>query len=94
MLPGHFKLIGHVLDIHLCKLASGNGCTYSRYADDITFSTSKPDFPASIAKRAAGQTHVWEVGDELRNIVTHTGFSINPKKTRMRTGAHGRLSLA
>jgi RNA-directed DNA polymerase len=77
------NLIGHVLDIHLCKLASGNGCTYSRYADDITFSTSKPDFPASIAKRAAGQTHVWEVGDELRNIVTHTGFSINPKKTRM-----------
>jgi RNA-directed DNA polymerase len=46
------NLVGHVLDIRLCKLASANGCTYSRYADDITFSTSKPDFPSSIAKRA------------------------------------------
>jgi 5S rRNA maturation endonuclease (ribonuclease M5) len=36
-----------------------------------------------IAKRVSGQTHVWEVGDGLQNIVTHTGFSINPKKTRM-----------
>jgi RNA-directed DNA polymerase len=43
------NLIGHVLDIHLCKLAANKGCTYSRYADDITFSTNKPDFPASIA---------------------------------------------
>ena len=77
------NLIGHVLDIHLCKLASNNGCTYSRYADDITFSTSKPEFPVGIAKRVSGQTHVWEVGDGLQNIVTHTGFSINPKKTRM-----------
>lgn len=77
------NLIGHVLDIHVCKLASSNGCTYSRYADDITFSTSKPDFPAGIARRVAGQTHHWEVGDALQNIVTHTGFSINPKKTRM-----------
>lgn len=77
------NLIGHVLDIHLCKLASSNGCTYSRYADDITFSTSKPDFPAGIATRVAGQANHWEVGDALQNIVTHTGFSINPKKTRM-----------
>jgi RNA-directed DNA polymerase len=34
------NLVGHVLDIHLCKLASANGCTYSRYADDLAFSTS------------------------------------------------------
>ena len=77
------NLIGHVLDIHLCKLASSNGCTYSRYADDITFSTSKPDFPPAIARRGVGQAHTWEVGNGLQNIVTHTGFSINPKKTRM-----------
>ncbi len=77
------NLIGHVLDIHLCKLAASNGCTYSRYADDITFSTSKPDFPLSIARRMAGQAHTWEVGSGLQNIVAHTGFSINPKKTRM-----------
>jgi RNA-directed DNA polymerase len=77
------NLIGNVLDIHLCKLASTNGCTYSRYADDITFSTGKPDFPMGIARRVAGQAHTWEIGSALQNIVTHTGFSINPKKTRM-----------
>jgi len=77
------NLIGHVLDIHLCKLAASNGCTYSRYADDITFSTGKPDFPESIARRVAGHAHTWEVGGGLQNIVAHTGFSINPKKTRM-----------
>jgi RNA-directed DNA polymerase len=77
------NLVGHVLDIRLCKLASANGCTYSRYADDITFSTSRPDFPSSIAKRTAGDAHRWEVGDRLRDSVTTAGFAINPKKTRM-----------
>jgi RNA-directed DNA polymerase len=77
------NLIGHVLDIHLCKLASTNGCTYSRYADDITFSTNKPEFPESIAKRIVGQTHQWDVGSGLQKIVSLTDFSINTKKTRM-----------
>ena len=77
------NLIGHVLDIHLCKLASASGCTYSRYADDITFSTNKPDFPSGIAKRTAGETHKWGVGDKLLDAVTNAGFAINPTKTRM-----------
>jgi RNA-directed DNA polymerase len=77
------NLIGHILDIRLCKLASANGCTYSRYADDITFSTNKPDFPPSIARRDAGGTHKWEVGDRLNNVVISAGFAINRTKTRM-----------
>jgi hypothetical protein len=71
------------LDIRLCKLASANSCTYSRYADDITFSTNKPDFPASIARRLAGNAHKWEVGDKLEQAVVSAGFVINPAKTRM-----------
>lgn len=39
------NLIGHLLDIRLAELARQSGCTYSRYADDITFSTNKPQFP-------------------------------------------------
>lgn len=77
------NLVGHILDIRLCKLASANGCTYSRYADDITFSTNKPDFPPSIAIRAAGAAHKWEVGDRLNDAVTRAAFAINPTKTRM-----------
>jgi RNA-directed DNA polymerase len=77
------NLIGHVLDIRLCKLASANGCTYSRYADDITFSTSKPDFPPSIAGLVAGEAHKWAVGAQLEQAIVSAGFAINPTKTRM-----------
>jgi hypothetical protein len=69
--------------IHLCKLASKNGCMYSRYADDITFSTNERNFPIAIAHKAHGEPHRWEVGPELQEIVTHSGFAINPEKTRM-----------
>jgi RNA-directed DNA polymerase len=77
------NLVGHVLDIRLCKLASANGCTYSRYEDDITFSTNKPDYPSSIARRVAGEAHKWEVGDKLEEAIVSAGFAINPVKTRM-----------
>ena len=77
------NLIGHVLDIHLCKLASTSGCTYSRYADDITFSTNKPVFPSEIAKQTSGEKHKWEPGDKLTAAVLQAGFAINPQKTRM-----------
>ncbi len=77
------NLIGHVLDIHLVRLASRNGCTYSRYADDLTFSTNKPEFPACIAKYALGEEHKWNPGSELVRLVKKSGFEMNPAKTRM-----------
>lgn len=77
------NLIGHVLDIQLGRLAFETGCTYSRYADDITFSTNKPQFPSSIAKSIKGDKHKWQIGQELEQIVTWAGFSINDQKTRM-----------
>jgi len=77
------NLIAHVLDIRLVKLASKCGCTYTRYADDLTFSTNLPTFPTSIASPIAGQPHSWRIGNELGRIITHSGFAVNPKKTRM-----------
>ena len=77
------NLIGHVLDVALVKLASVSSCTYSRYADDLTFSTNERIFPASIAKREANPPDKWEAGDQLRAIVTRAGFTINQNKTRM-----------
>ena len=77
------NLIGHVLDIHLARLASHNGCTYSRYADDLTFSTNKPQFPACIAKRTTGDEHKWGPGNELARLIKKSGFEMNPLKTRM-----------
>jgi RNA-directed DNA polymerase len=75
--------VAHVLDIRLCRLASKCGCTYSRYADDISFSTNKPDFPEGIARLKSGKTHEWEVGPGLQEIVAKAGFTINADKTRL-----------
>jgi RNA-directed DNA polymerase len=75
------NLIGHVLDGRLARFAKTHKCTYSRYADDITFSTSRKDFPPEIAVPTAGAA--WQVSDELRARIKDAGFEINDKKTRM-----------
>lgn len=77
------NLIGRILDSKLVRLASRNGCTYSRYADDITFSTNKPSFPREIALFEEVQTHRWHAGNELVRAIASTGFRINAGKTRM-----------
>lgn len=77
------NLIAHILDMHVVRLAAAVGCTYSRYADDLTFSTSKPDFPLDIARRSEAAANVWVPGDKLAEMVTHCGFAINEGKTRM-----------
>ncbi len=75
------NLIGHSLDIHLAQLAESVGATYTRYADDLTFSTNKPKFPTRIAVQVS--EHKWEPGRDLKRIVARNGFSFNPSKTRM-----------
>ena len=77
------NLIGHVLDTHLVRLAARHGCQYTRYADDLTFSTNEPSFPESIAKCVSGKKHEWVPGDDLAKIVKSSGFKINSSKTRM-----------
>jgi RNA-directed DNA polymerase len=76
------NLIGHVLDIHLVRLASRFGCVYSRYADDLTFSTNKKSFPKEIAQKTA-ELHDWVPGNELLHLIRLSGFELNSKKTRM-----------
>jgi RNA-directed DNA polymerase len=77
------NLIAHVLDMHLVRLASTVGCTYSRYADDLTFSTSKKVFPAEIAEPSSTDPHVWQPGGKLQSLIKHSGFKINSAKTHM-----------
>lgn len=77
------NLIGHILDIRLARLASKEGCTYTRYADDLTFSTNKKIFPKSIAMLSDSEEHIWSTGKQLEKEIKKTGFAINNKKTRM-----------
>ncbi|WP_163008008.1 retron Ec67 family RNA-directed DNA polymerase/endonuclease [Pseudomonas viridiflava] len=76
------NLIGHLLDIRLVGLASRYGCSYTRYADDISFSTNKKDFPAELAAPGS-MPHEWHVGPVLTDVIMRTGFSINASKTRV-----------
>jgi RNA-directed DNA polymerase len=71
------------LDAEMKTLAKRYGCMYTRYADDITFSTRSRRFAPSIAYRDA-TTKSWVIGDEVRNVVKSNLFSINEKKTRVR----------
>ena len=77
------NIIAHLLDIRLNELAAGRGCTYTRYADDLTFSTDEKTFPSSIAVRDPVHPHQWLAGAGLKKRVAKAGFAINGQKTRM-----------
>ena len=72
------------LDSQLQRLAKRHKCIYTRYADDITFSTSKSKFPFSLAFYSVGDKK-WLLGKELLEVVEGNGFSVNEKKTRLAT---------
>jgi len=74
------ELLTHFLDIRLVKLAKKNKCTYTRYADDITFSTNQKDFPTDLADET---NEGWKIGSELKDRIEDAGFTINEAKTRM-----------
>ncbi|WP_454901624.1 retron Ec67 family RNA-directed DNA polymerase/endonuclease [Variovorax gossypii] len=76
------NLIAGILDFHLIKLAKEAGCRYTRYVDDITFSTNKKDFPHSVAT-LSGDGHSWTLSKPLRGLIKKAGFDVNDQKTRM-----------
>lgn len=72
-----------MLDMMLVRLASETGCSYSRYADDLTFSSNKSEFSSRVAQRDGKNQDLWFPGRDLERLVTKAGFSFNDKKTRM-----------
>ena len=75
------NLIGHMLDIRLVRLAKKAKCTYSRYVDDITFSTNQKEFPSLIARET--ESGKWIPSDKLTSTVERAGFKVNLKKVSM-----------
>jgi len=72
------------MDAQLKGLASRFECTYTRYADDISFSTTLEQFPPAIAERSPSSPK-WVIGDQLGKIVAANDFKINTSKTRVYT---------
>lgn len=77
------NLVGHLLDLRLAQLAKRYKCTYSRYADDLTFSSNLKTFPEAIARQQVGLLPDWSAGAELVKRISKAGFRLNSKKTRM-----------
>lgn len=70
--PAITNLLCRRLDNRLTNMAEALGFTYTRYADDLTFS-------------AVGDSlrHICNVLRRTESIVAHEGFVINPEKTRI-----------
>ncbi|TQV73370.1 retron Ec67 family RNA-directed DNA polymerase/endonuclease [Denitrobaculum tricleocarpae] len=75
------NLIGNILDLRLIALAKNAKCTYTRYADDLTFSTNLKRFPSKIA--ISVEQGKWVAGDRLVTEIGRAGFNLNSVKTRM-----------
>jgi len=70
------------MDSQLKVLARQNNCVFTRYADDITISSTANKLPNAIATFDA-QTQRWIAGPDVTAIVVKNGFSIHPTKTRV-----------
>ena len=80
------NFICYKLDKNLQKLARSNRCYYSRYADDISFSTDRATLPTSIAVvENTAEINAVKVGLALKIELVNQGFKINHEKTRMKT---------
>jgi RNA-directed DNA polymerase len=72
------------LDTRLQRLAQVYRCTYTRYADDITFSTTQNRFPNELAfLDYAILPPKLCIGKELLEAIAENGFAINMKKARL-----------
>lgn len=72
------------MDSQLRLLAKEFKCTYTRYCDDITFSTTLPNFPKDIAYTNTEEDQLKIlVGERLISVIQDNGFEINQNKVRL-----------
>jgi RNA-directed DNA polymerase len=72
------------LDRHLEILAKKYKCFYTRYSDDITFSTTRLDMPEGLIRTVFEDDQEKKVcGDALLEVIESNGFQVNQKKVRL-----------
>lgn len=76
------NMICSPLDTQLTKLAKKYDLVYTRYADDITFSTHLSKIREDIITGEVGNL---EVGKELNKILEKNSFTVNPQKIFLNT---------
>ena len=74
------NMICSKLDGELQRLAQKFHCIYTRYADDITFSSTMPEFPKTLAIET---TSGIELGGMLKQCIEDNGFRIHEGKIRL-----------
>ncbi|WP_431027810.1 reverse transcriptase domain-containing protein [Lysinibacillus sp. LZ02] len=74
------NIIAYKLDKQLSRLAKKYGCVYTRYADDITFSTNRDEFHKSIYEH---DEDLMNAGEKVKSIIENNGFKVNENKTRI-----------
>ncbi|GAB5539831.1 MAG: hypothetical protein Salg2KO_19340 [Salibacteraceae bacterium] len=79
------NLIAHSLDKKMVAIAREERLKYTRYSDDITFSSSKKAIPKSLIKSDVPHSGDATIilGDKLNDAVRKTGFIVNSEKTRI-----------
>ena len=72
------------LDSELRRLSKESRCFYTRYCDDITFSTrlSKMSNDLILLGGTDGRSSL-HLGEKLKSIIKENGFQINERKTRL-----------
>ena len=73
------NLITRILDYRIVKIAKKYRFTYSRYADDLTFSTNRE----LNSNKLRASKELENFLTELEDLIISSGFEINPKKTRL-----------
>ncbi len=79
--PAITTILCYKLDIRLQGLADKNQCSYTRYADDVTFSSSRSDLNM--------QQMIWRI----KKVLSDEGFTVHPEKISvMRKGAQQQVT--
>lgn len=67
------NMIFQIVDMRILKIAKKYHCDYTRYADDLTFSTNEKNF---------AENHI-DLFNTLKKEIERSGFSINEDKTNL-----------
>lgn len=67
------NMICHFLDLKLYNIAKKHKCSYTRYADDLTFSSNKK----------ISEDEIKQLLNDIEKQINKSGFKINDKKTRL-----------